>query len=171
MTSTSFVIARTFDAPKALVWKALSEGHAMAQWWGPKGFSTEVKRFEFEPGGLFHYKLESKGGNVMWGRFEYKEIEPMDRLVFLSGFSDETGGLTRAPFFDGIWPLEVLDTMTLTEAGGRTTLTLTAVPVNASAEEEASFSNEFKGMQAGFGGTFDQLDAYLAREFSQALGS
>jgi uncharacterized protein YndB with AHSA1/START domain len=167
MTSTSFAISRTFQAPKSLVWKALSEGNAMAQWWGPKGFSTDVRRFEFEPGGIFHYKLESHGGQVMWGRFEYKEIEPMDRLVFLSGFSDETGGLVRAPFFDGVWPLEVLDTITLVEEGDRTTLTLTAVPVNASAAEEASFLNEFKGMQAGFGGTFDQLDAYLSREPSQ----
>lgn len=170
MTSTgqqSFVISRTFDAPKSLVWKALSEGEAMAQWWGPKGFTTDVRRFEFEPGGIFHYKLESKSGHVMWGRFEYKEIDPMDRLVFLSGFSDDSGELARAPFFDGVWPLEVLDTITLTEEGGSTTLTLTAVPVDASTEEEASFLNEFKGMQAGFGGTFDQLESYLARERSE----
>ena len=61
-------------------------------------------------------------------------------------------------------PLEIRNTLTLREANGKTMLTLHGQPLYATDEE--LFKDMFPSMQQGFGGTFDQLDAYLARPLS-----
>src|SRR5215216_6709914 len=83
------VIQRVFDAPRSLVWKALSEAERLAQWWGPKGCTIQVARLEFRPGGLFHYSMHFPDGEPMWARFLYREIAPPERLVWVNSFSDE----------------------------------------------------------------------------------
>ena len=45
-----FVITRSYEAPRDLVWRAFADGEALAQWWGPKGFDMKVLGFEFRPG-------------------------------------------------------------------------------------------------------------------------
>ena len=96
----------------------------------------------------------------MWGKFVYREIEAPARIVFVSSFSDEAGNITRAPFHAN-WPLEVLNTIAFSEHEGKTTLTLTALPLNATDEEGRTFEGGFESMQQGFGGTFDGLQDYL----------
>ena len=162
-THPDFVITRTFDAPRDLVWQAFTEGESLAQWWGPKGFATHVTRFEFRPGGKFVYAMRSEGGNEMWGRFVYQEITPPERLVFINSFSDENGGLVRGPFSEKL-PLEMLLTLTFEEENGKTTLTLRGRPINATEEEKEFYASLHPSMRSGFGGTFDQLEAYLARQ-------
>jgi uncharacterized protein YndB with AHSA1/START domain len=105
--------------------------------------------------------MRSPDGQVMWGRFLYREIVAPERIVFVNSFSDAAGGVTPAPF-SATWPREVLTTVTLTEAAGRTTLSLRAAPINATPEERAAFAEHFPSMQQGFGGSFDQLAALLA---------
>lgn len=155
-----FTITRSFNAPRDLVWKAWSEPQRLAQWWGPKGCKLEVRTLEFKPGGIFHYGMHM-GQGMWWGRFVYREIEKPERIVFVSSFSDEVGGITRAPF-SATWPLEVLNNLTLTEENGKTSVSLRGGPINPTAEERAFYEGMFESMQQGFGGTFDQLDAYLA---------
>jgi uncharacterized protein YndB with AHSA1/START domain len=163
-----FTLIRVFDAPRALVWQAFTEAERLAQWWGPKGFTLAVSRFELRPGGHFHYRLDGPNGTTMWARFEYREIAEPERIVFVNAFSDESGGLARAPFFDGTWPLEVLMTVTFAEANGKTTVTLRSHPIDATEVEEATFTSNHGSMSQGFGSAFDQLRALLAR--AQATG-
>ncbi len=158
-----FAITRTFDAPQALVWKAWTEPERLARWWGPKGFDLEVKNLDFRPGGSFHYAMRSPQGQTMWGKFIYEQIDPTDRMTFINTFSDEAGGITRNPWM-ATWPLEVINTLTLTEENGKTTLNLRGGPRNASGEEMATFAGATDSMSAGFAGTFEKLDAYLAEE-------
>jgi uncharacterized protein YndB with AHSA1/START domain len=159
-----FVITRTYDAPRDLVWKAWTEADRLAQWWGPRGCAIRVISLDVRPGGVFHYAMQFKPGHEMFGRFVYREIAAPERLVFVNSFSDAGGGLTRAPFpqMQGKWPLEVLNTLTLAEQGGKTTLTLRGGPINATEEEVAMYVSMFDSMRQGFGGTFDQLAEHLA---------
>lgn len=157
-----FVITRVFEAPRELVWKAWSEPERLTQWWGPKGFNIQVHQLELRPGGLFHYSMQIPNGGTMWGWFVYREIVAPERLVFVNAFSDEEGGITRAPFSQ-TWPLEILNTVTFDEQDGKTTLTLRGGPINATEEERKTFQDGHASMQQGFGGTFDQLAAYLAK--------
>ena len=156
-----FVISRTFAVPIAKMWLVWSDAKHFAKWWGPKGFGVDVTTFEFRPGGLFHYSMKLPNGDVWWGRFIYREIDKPNRIVFVNSFSDEAGGVTRAPF-NASWPLEALNTLTFTEADGKTTLTLRGGPITSNAEELALYESMFKSMEQGFGGTFDQLEAHLA---------
>ncbi len=159
-----FVISRTFDAPRDLVWKVYSEAEHLAQWWGPKGCTIRVVKLDVRPGGMFHYAMAYQPGQDMWGRFVYREIVPPERMVFVSSFSDADGGVTRAPFptIGPTFPLEILNTMTLTEDGGKTTVSLRGHPLNATDEERATYRGMFGSMQQGYSGTFDELARYLA---------
>ena len=159
-----FIISRTFDAPRTLVWQAWTEPERLAQWWGPKGCTIRVVKHELREGGIFHYAMSFKPGHDMWGRFIYREIAPPERLVFVNSFSDPEGGITREPYpqLGDDWPLEILNRLTLTEDGGKTTLTLRGSPINATEEGRKAYASMFGSMQQGFAGTFDKLAEHLA---------
>lgn len=159
---SAFVIERTFDAPRALVWKAWTERDRLARWWGPKGFKVEVREIDLRPGGVFHYGLRSANGQQHWGRFVYREIVAPKRLVFTVSFADEKGSVTRHPW-DANWPLEMLSTVTFAEHEGRTTVTVTQLPLNATETERKVFAAGRESMRAGWTGTCDQLAEYLAK--------
>lgn len=156
-----FTIARTFDAPRALVFAAFAAAERLARWWGPKGCTITVLKLEFRPGGVFHYRMDLPDGTAMWGRFCFREIVEPERIVWVNSFADADGGIARAPFLP-TFPAEILDEVTLEERDGKTTLTLRASPIDATAEERAVFDGLFDSMTDGFGGTWDQLAAYLA---------
>ena len=155
------VITCVFNYPRELVFKAWSEAEHLKRWWGPKGFEIHVAQLDFRPGGLFHYNMQSPDGVQMWGKFVYQEIQAFEKIVWLNSFSDELGNIVRAPFSDLI-PLEIRNTVTFSENDGITTMTLCSGPANATEEERRFFEGMFESMQEGFGGTFDQLEEYLA---------
>jgi uncharacterized protein YndB with AHSA1/START domain len=157
-----FVITRNFDAPRELVFKAWTEAARLKEWWGPRGFEMLSLKLDLRSGGVFHYCMRAPNGSEMWGKFVYREIAAPERVVFVVSFSDVKGGLTRHPLSPS-WPLEVLNTLTFTEHGGKTTLRLQSHPINATDEERKTFEAGHRSMQQGFGGTLDQLAAYLAK--------
>ena len=161
-TQFQFAIKRVFDAPRDLVWRAWTDEVHLLEWWSPKGFKTLSAKVDLKPGGLFHYELESPTGHRFWGRFLYREIVPNERLVYVLSFSDEKGGIGRH-FLNPKWPAELLTTVTFTDKDGKTEVSLKSHPINATAEEIRIFEEGAPSMNAGFGGTFDQLDTYLAR--------
>lgn len=158
--SRTFTINRTFDAPRALVFKLWTSPEHLARWWGPKGFAIRVVKLDARPGGIFHYVMTSATGAEMWGKKSYREIVPPERIVFVNSFSDPAGGLTRHPLAP-TWPLEMLTTVVFVERDGKTEIKLSSVAHQASAFERATFEAGFESMRGGFGGTFDQLADYL----------
>jgi uncharacterized protein YndB with AHSA1/START domain len=162
----TFVIARTFDAPRELVFRAWTEREHLVQWFGPKGFEMFACSVDLRPGGLMHYGLRAANGMEMWGRWEFREIVPPRQLVYVSSFSDPEGAITRAPFLDGRFPLEVFSSVIFEESDGQTTVTIYGVPLNATADERTAFAGMHPSMQQGWGGTFDQLADYLTRSAS-----
>jgi uncharacterized protein YndB with AHSA1/START domain len=155
------VLTRIIHAPRDRVFDAFTKADQLMHWWGPKGFTMLVSQLDLRLGGLFHYCLQSPDGLTMWGKFVYREINAPEGFVFVSSFSDEQGNLTRHPF-STMWPLEVLNTITLTEEDCQTMLTLRGRPINASDDEQQLFDESHRLVKAGFSGTFDQLDAYLS---------
>ena len=61
------------------------------------------------------------------------------------------------------WPLEMLSTITFTEQGGKTTVTVSWLPLKPTGEERKTFEGGFESMQKGWGGTFEQLGDYLTK--------
>jgi uncharacterized protein YndB with AHSA1/START domain len=160
-TGKQLVITRTLNAPRTLVFKAWSEAERLAQWWGPKGFELTVYKLEFRPGGEFHYGMKSAEGFEMFGKFVYGEIAEPGKIGFVSSFADKDGNTIRAPFSE-VWPLEMRNVLMLEEQDGKTMLTLSGGPVNATEEERKIYEGMFDSMQQGFSGTFDKLDEFLA---------
>ena len=157
-----FILSRTFDVPRDVVWKAWTERASLMQWFGPKGFTMPAARMDLRPGGSFHYCLCTPDDKEMWGKFVYRVIEAPEQIVLVNSFSDEEGGLTRHPF-SATWPLEMLSTTTLVEEGGKTKLTIQWSPLNPTDEERKTCDSSHEGMKQGWTGTFDQLAAYLAK--------
>lgn len=160
--SKPFVISRTFDAARDVVWGAFTDPEMMRQWWGPKGVTIIASTMDLRPGGTYHYGMRTQDGTQMWGRMAYREIVAPERIQFVNSFSDAQGGLTRHPL-GPTWPIEMLSTFRFEEAGGKTTFTVTWLPLNPTAEERATFDGGHDSMKQGWTGTLDQLASYLAK--------
>lgn len=158
-TKEKLVLVHEFNAPRSLVFEAFSSAEALNEWWGPVECENSVISLDFKPGGIFHYKMNYKG-KINYGRFLFGQIKPHDLLEFTNAFADEQGKIVKAPF-DMQLPLEIFYRLSFTEKNGKTTITLTGEPVNASPEEEETFHSIDDSMKQGFGATFNQLVVYL----------
>lgn len=160
--TADLVIVRELAAPMDRVWAAWTDPVALGRWWGPKGLGLRVERFDLRVGGLFHYAMVPPGGGPpMWGRFQFREISPPDRLCWINSFADAHGEIIRPPIAPD-FPREIFNTVTLTPTSAGTRLTLRGRPIRASEADKAFYAGMHASMQGGFAGTFDQLVAYLA---------
>ena len=160
-SSVDFFVTRTFNAPRALVFATMTQTEHLQKWWGPQGCTIEVLKHEPQAGGVFHYCMRFGPGVEMYGRFNYVEISPLERLVFINGFADAEGNRIHSAM-SPTWPLEVRNTITLTENDGKTSMTLRSSPINAGPVEIETFRAGHDSMQQGFGGMYDEYDKYLA---------
>ena len=159
--SKDFVVSRVFDATRELVWKAWTEADRLKEWFGPKGVTIPVVKMDQRPGGVCHYAMRMPNGQEKWGKWTFREVVAPEKLVLISSFSDADGGITRHPM-SPTWPLETLSTTTFVENGGKTTLTITWSPHNATEAERETFNTSHAGMTQGWSGTMEQLTAFLA---------
>jgi uncharacterized protein YndB with AHSA1/START domain len=156
-----FVISREFAAPREKVFAAFTTLEGLKHWWGPRGFQWISATLDLRPGGMFHYCMRSPQGVDLWGRFVYREVVPPERIVFVNAIPDEAGGIVANPWRAEL-PREVLNTVTFSERGGKTTISMRASPINASEVSIKIFASGLESMQQGFAGTFTRLDQYLA---------
>ncbi|MFB9994600.1 SRPBCC domain-containing protein [Deinococcus oregonensis] len=154
-------LTRIFNAPRDLVFQAWTDADHLARWWGSPGVPLRVVNADIRPGGSFFYEQTTPDGGVMQALLIFRELQAPSRIVFVSAFADAAGQIARAPF-SPLWPLQVMTTLTLTEEGHQTRLTLQGSPLEATAEENAMFASILGNLEQGFGGTFAQLEAHLA---------
>lgn len=157
-----FFLDRTLDAPLVKVWDAWTKAEQLQKWFGPKGCPISSHALDFRVGGIYHYCMDLPNGDKMWGKWVFKEIVPQQTLLFISSFSDETGGITRHPMAPG-WPLEMISKITFTEENGKTTISMQGGAYNATEAERQAYADGRESMRKGWGGTFEQLEAYLAQ--------
>jgi len=157
---TPFEISRVYDAPRARVWQAWTEPSRLKHWWGPRGFTVHTCKVDLRPGGTFLYGMKAPDGGDVWGKFVYREIKAPERLVFVVSFSDPQGGVTRHPLSPD-WPEYILSTVEFSDLGGKTKVSIRWIPHEASEAERKVFEAGRPSMTQGWGGTLDQLEAYL----------
>lgn len=147
-------MTRIFDAPRALVWKALTEPEHLRQWWGQKNATNIVCEMDTRPGGKWriHQRYdgpESAGGapagTVFKFRGEVLEVVPPEKIV-------QTFGM-EGMFEDKI----IVETLTLTEINGRTIYKV--VSKFQSFEDRAGMIAT--GMSYGAQETMDRLGEHL----------
>jgi len=145
------VLTRLFDAPRALVFEAMTKPEHIRRWWGNlgDGYSVPVCEVDLRPGGAWRFvNRHPRGDAEFYG--VYREINPPERVVFTEIF---------APFPDA----ESVVTSVLTEERGKTRLTATCLYPSQEVRDMVLQT----GMEKGAAVSYDRLDE-VARELQQA---
>lgn len=157
LEANTLTIERVFDAPKSKVWHAFSEKEWFTAWWGPEGWETTVKEFEFKTGGRNHYCMkcvdENQGewfGQESWGLMEYGHIDEPSRLTYKDYFSNAEGTIQ-----ENMPGLEI--EVELVEVDGKTNL-ITRCIAKSNEDIEKLLS---MGMVEGFSSSGNKLERLL----------
>jgi uncharacterized protein YndB with AHSA1/START domain len=81
------VISRVIDAPRALVFEAFTEVRHLSRWWGPEGFTTTTRSFEFRAGGEWDFVMHGPNGTDYEEWISWTEIAPPERIALVHGES------------------------------------------------------------------------------------
>jgi uncharacterized protein YndB with AHSA1/START domain len=81
------VISRVIDAPRELVFEAFTEVRHLSRWWGPEGFTTTTRSFEFRVGGEWVFVMHGPDGTDYQEWISWTEIVPPERIALLHGES------------------------------------------------------------------------------------
>ena len=81
------VISRVINAPRELVFEAFTEVRHLSRWWGPEGFTTTTRAFEFRVGGEWDFVMHGPDGTDYQEWISWTEIAPPERIALLHGES------------------------------------------------------------------------------------
>jgi uncharacterized protein YndB with AHSA1/START domain len=112
-TDTAIVLTRAFDAPRHLVFAALTKPELLRRWFGARGWNLVVCEVDLSVGGAWRFVSRGPDGDQMSHGGVYREIVPPARLVYTELFDDQS------------YPGETLITHGFVERSGSTTLTST----------------------------------------------
>ena len=143
------VVSRTFEAPLELLWKAWTEPEHFMNWYGPRGFTAPTCEIDLREGGRHLWSMLSSNGRQMYFTGIYKEVVPMERLVFTDSMSDAEGNVMSPEMMGEGMHTTLVVTVTFAHADGKTTVTVSHV-----GEEHA---------RMGWEQAFDKLTAVLAK--------
>jgi uncharacterized protein YndB with AHSA1/START domain len=107
------VITREVDAPRELVFKAITDPALIPQWWGPRRYTTSVDKMDVRPGGAWRFISRGPDGDHAF-KGEYREIVPPERIVQTFEWEGLPGHVS-------------VETLILEERGGKTRMTATSV--------------------------------------------
>ncbi len=157
-----FVVNRSFDIPRNLMFEMWTDPNHFSKWLPPTGFTMKFLKSDISVGGTGFYCMSGEGGMQMYGKIHYKEIRRPDHLVYTQVFCDENGNITRHPM-SPTWPETMLTTVTFSEEGpDKTRVTINwEVYGDATDAERDTFHNAKAGMTQGWGGSFDKLEDYI----------
>jgi uncharacterized protein YndB with AHSA1/START domain len=140
------LMTRLFDAPRQLVFDAMTKPEHVKRWWGRlgEGYSVPVCEIDLRVGGKWRFVNRHPGGEAAF-KGEYREIAPPGRLVFTETMEPhpEPGSVVTATF---------------TEENGKTRLTVTARYPSKEVRDIVMST----GMERGAGISYDRLEDLVA---------
>mgnify|MGYP000847427179 FL=1 len=144
-------IQRIFAASRDRVWKAWTDPDLIAQWWGPAGFTAPVIEVDLREGGRYLFSMRSPVGQEFWSTGVYREIVPMERLVYTDSFADAEGNVVPASTYgmSEDWPDELTVTVTFEDHGDGTKVILR--------EAGAPAGEPLEQAEAGWNESLDKL--------------
>jgi uncharacterized protein YndB with AHSA1/START domain len=140
-------IVRVFAAPRPLVWQAWTDPKMLAEWFGPRGFSSRVPELDVRVGGSLRIVMHGPDGNDYPMKGTFREVAAPERLVFTNIAIDN----------EGKHLLEGVTTVTFAEHAGKTTMTLHTHAVGRVPIAKQMLA----GMQAGWTQSIDKLEELL----------
>jgi uncharacterized protein YndB with AHSA1/START domain len=157
LENNTLIIERTFDAPKEKLWRAYADKEWFEKWWGPEGWETTTKEFDFKTGGKIHYGMKCVDkhqgeffGQESWGLMHLDSVEEPDRFLATDFFSDADGEINKE------MPSQKFQ-VELVEDGGKTTLR--SLSITESPEQLEQLLK--MGMVEGFASQLNKLETLL----------
>lgn len=158
LDNNTLIIEAIVSGPKDRVWQFYADKDLFEKWWGPEGWQTTAKEFDFREGGHIHYDMhciDERQGDWFdqhsWGVMNIQTIDEGNGLTFEDIFSDETGVPTP--------DMPVSQTSVgLEEVDGRTVIaTKTTFDTPEQLEEVLKM-----GIEEGWSSQLEKLNALLA---------
>lgn len=100
-------ISRVFDAPRDLVWRAMTDPKHVVNWWGPVGFTTTIEIMDVRPGGVWKHVMHGPDGTNYPNKSIFQEVFAPERLVYSHGGGKEEGG--KGARFTATWSFDALE--------------------------------------------------------------
>jgi len=138
------VLTRVFDAPRRMVYDAMTKPELLKRWFGPRGWSLVVCEIDLRVGGKWRFVLRGPDGTEMGMSGVYRELTRPERSMHTESFDD--------------FPGESLVTTVLVEDAAKTTLTGTILYDSQEIRDAVIKS----GMEHGAAETYDKLAELLA---------
>ena len=146
-TDEQILVTRDFDAPRHLVYKAWTTPELVKRWWHANRGTVTVVEIDLRVGGQWRYVMVADDGMEVGFHGEYREIVPDERIVSTEvyeglpdGVSEEEGG--------------TVNTVTFSEADGRTTMTL-LIQTTSKVSRDAIIES---GMESGLQDALELLE-------------
>lgn len=139
----TLTLTRTFDAPRQLVWDAWTQPEHIANWWGPRGMKTEIRKHDFQEGGDWEFSMAMPDGNEFISFGTYSSIKAPELLETSANFIPMTEGVTIVAEF--------------VAAGEQTEFIFRVIHPT----EEYCKQQEEMGFYNGWGSVFEGLNSYL----------
>ena len=139
-------MTRLFDAPRRLVFEAMTKPEHVRRWWGclGEGYSVPVCEIDLRPGGAWRFVNRHPHGEAAF-HGEYREITPPSRLVFTEIFEEYPDSVSVV-------------TAEFTEEGGKTRLTATVRYPSLEVRDAVLAT----GMASGAAISYDRLEDLVA---------
>ena len=141
------VLTRAFDAPRELVFEAWTNPEHVRHWWGLRESTMLLCEADVRPGGSWRYVTTAEDGAEVPFTGVYQDVAPPDRLVYTEMYDVE-------PFNSGD---PAVNTVTFTEEGGRTLVTVTTVYPTKEVRDFVLGT----GMEVGAAESYDRLAEHL----------
>jgi uncharacterized protein YndB with AHSA1/START domain len=153
----TLIVERTFPANRTRVWSAYTKPELLAQWWGPRGWQTEIRHMDFSEGEYWHYGMKCMDpdqsdwyGKTSWGKGTFLRIIPEESFEYTDEFCDENGKTISG--------MPVSHTV-ITFSDEQSFTTVTSKTEYETAEALAQVLE--MGMQEGFTQTWDRFEEFL----------
>ena len=145
-TDREIVITRVFDAPRELVFDAWTDREAVAQWFGPNGFTMTLREMDVRPDGVWSFIFHGPDGTDYDNKITFTEVDRPERLKYWHGTSEN--------------PREFEVTVTFVVQGKGTKLILRSLFPTQEARDKKT---EFGAIEGG-NQTLERLAQYLAKK-------
>ncbi len=144
-SDTEILITREFDAPAHLIYKAWTTPELIKRWWSSKRGAVTIADVDLRVGGKWRWVMMTDRGEEVAFRGWYREIVPNKRLVYTEMYE----AVQQSEDEEG-----TMNTMTLTEMGGRTLVT-TLVEAYTREVRDMIINS---GMESGMQDAYDLLE-------------
>jgi uncharacterized protein YndB with AHSA1/START domain len=131
------VISRTFDAPRELVWEAMTDPERVVKWWGPRGFTTTIQEMDVRVSGAWNLIMHGPDGVNYPNSSIFTEVVKPERLAYNHGGGREGA---QTPNFEMAWTFDAIN-------AGKTRVTIHMV--FATAADRRAIAGDYAAIEGG----------------------